>query len=204
MRFALERLQRHPFVDFAKDKIHHSQAEQSRVWGRKEWVVVYKLCIEYATQLGDFLKTKAFSSHTILNYDDTRIVANSSSSWGPNGWFHATKQNHNINLQSPNPIVPHTSPFWLQMARWSHHTLSFVQISTPTTLPRHPSLWKGEIRDLRGESSCRLFQTETGYVNDEVFKKICEDFFIRWEQLHPGLSCLVLGTICSLIANLPF
>src|SRR5690606_2259155 len=43
---------------------------------------IYELSLEHASKLNAFLQTKAFSSQTIINYDETRIVAQSNHKWG--------------------------------------------------------------------------------------------------------------------------
>jgi hypothetical protein len=139
---------------------------------------IYESSLQYAAQLSDFHQKKKFSAKTIINYDETRIVASVSNKW---------VIRRLVSRQKPKPQhrIPiaksHCATFLPFLA--ADGTLIACYFVIPAKFDDEEigistiHLEKGTTHNLRKDIYYKMFQTETGYLNDEIFQKICKDFF---------------------------
>ena len=155
---------------------------------------IYESSLQYAQQLGHFLESKQFPRHAVVNYDETRIVIGSNNKM----MVRRLVSRHKTKPQSRAVITKsHCATFLPFLAADGELIACYFVLSakfsdegiaTPTI-----ELARGKTRHLRGNVYYKIMYTHTGYVNNAAFQQICEDFFIRWQIVHPGLDCLCLG-----------
>ena len=127
----------------------------------------------------------SMSGPTILNYDETRVCVSTEgevlirdrSSTG--AWDRPRVLGSLLSFVSGERSV--LVSFWIMKADCNGTDFSKVKLGVDTARYPRRSTWD------------RYNGTETGYINNDIFRKCMEIFTLEWHQHHPGLRVFVFG-----------
>jgi Uncharacterized conserved protein len=164
---------------------------------------LYEAALFFAEKMEKFFGEKQFRPSQIVNYDECRICLNREGKCQMRRLVSKskTKPQHlqKVKGKHVGTFLPFVSADGEVISTYMIFAAKFDETNEADVTIQLPKLLSKSRRSLQ---LSKIYWTDTGYINNEVFYEIIEDFTRKWQVLYPGTHCCLIGDNLGIHRNL--
>jgi hypothetical protein len=180
------------FIEHRKDAF--SFKKPTPLGDKRLGVDLYQEAVNWANRFQCWVTKKNLPVTSFVNYDECRIVLTDDKVVSLRRLISKkkSKPQHRAKVKGTHcgtflPFVSASGELLVSYFILSTKFDEKNEISRPLILPSSFS------KTRNGPAAPKIFFSDTGYLNGEIWSLIMEDFANVWEQRHPGLHCCLIG-----------
>jgi hypothetical protein len=155
---------------------------------------LYESALFFAEKMEKYFNEKQFLPHQIVNYDESRICLSIEGKFCVHRLVSKSKvkPQHQQKVKGTHmaTFLPFVTAAGEVVATYLIFSASFGELGEAEVIS-HLKISFSKTR--RALQLSKMYWTDTGYLNKEVFSKIIDDFTVKWKVLYPGAQCCLIG-----------